>query len=154
MIELKPCPFCGGKARLLAGNGVRVLCTKCGATTWTATDSERGGTSAVEDVIKAWNRWKNNFEVIDDTPNIAEVVEKYGEDVKPDPVNHPAHYTSGSIECIDAMQAAFGDEAIKDFCLCNAFKYLWRHRNKNGVEDLKKARWYLNRLITAMEVEE
>lgn len=82
MIELKPCPFCGGKARLLAGNGVRVLCTKCGATTWTATDSERGGTSAVEDVIKAWNKWKNNFEVIDDTPNIAEVVEKYGEDVK------------------------------------------------------------------------
>lgn len=91
------------------------------------------------------------YEVIDDTPNIAEVVEKYGEDVKPDPVNHPAHYTSGGIECIDAMQAAFGDEAIKDFCLCNAFKYLWRHRNKNGVEDLKKARWYLNRLITEME---
>ena len=87
----------------------------------------------------------------DDTPNIAEVVEKYGEDVKPDPVNRPAHYTSGGIECIDAMQAAFGAEAVKDFCLCNAFKYLWRHRNKNGVEDLKKARWYLNRLITAME---
>ena len=76
------CKFCGGKARLLAGNGVRVLCTKCGATTWTATDSERGGTSAVEDVIKAWNKWKNNFEVIDDTPNIAEVVEHHGEDVK------------------------------------------------------------------------
>ena len=82
----------------------------------------------------------------------AKVVEKYGEDVKPDPVNHPAHYTSGGIECIDAMQAAFGDEAVKDFCLCNAFKYLWRHRNKNGVEDLKKARWYLNRLIREMEV--
>ena len=82
MIELKPCPFCGGKARLFVSNGVRVLCTKCGATTWTATDSERVGTSAVEDVIKAWNKWKNNFEVIDDTPNIAEVVEKYGEDVK------------------------------------------------------------------------
>lgn len=83
---------------------------------------------------------------------IAEYAEKYLETVKPDPVNRPAHYTSGGIECIDAMQAAFGDEAVKDFCLCNAFKYLWRHRNKNGVEDLKKARWYLNRLIREMEV--
>ena len=121
------------------------------------------------------------FEVIEDTPDIREAVEKHSEDVKPkrrtlgtsnsmdkmaeyvekylegvktDPVNRPAHYTSGGIECIDAMTAAFGTEAVKDFCLCNAFKYLWRHRNKNGVEDLKKARWYLNRLITEMEVEE
>lgn len=121
------------------------------------------------------------FEVIEDTPDIHEVAENHGEDVKPkrrtlgvsnpmddmneyvekyleavrpDPVNRPAHYTSGGIECIDAMQAAFGDEAVRDFCLCNAFKYLWRHRNKNGVEDLKKCRWYLNRLITEMEVEE
>lgn len=120
-----------------------------------------------------------DFEVIDDTPDIREVVEensedakpkrrtlgasnptddmteyveKYLEAVKPDPVNRPAHYTSGGIECIDAMQAAFGVEAVKDFCLCNAFKYLWRHRNKNGEEDLKKARWYLNRLIREMEV--
>ena len=91
------------------------------------------------------------YEVIDDTPTIAETAAKRSEDVKPDPVNRPAHYTSGGIECIDAMQAAFGAEAVKDFCLCNAFKYLWRHRQKNGVEDLKKARWYLNRLITAME---
>lgn len=92
------------------------------------------------------------YEVIeDDTPTIADTVEENSEDVNPDPVNRPAHYTSGGIECIDAMQAAFGVEAVKDFCLCNAFKYLWRHRQKNGVEDLKKARWYLNRLITAME---
>lgn len=94
------------------------------------------------------------YEVIDDTPTIAETAAKRSEDVKPDPVNRPAHYTSGGIECIDAMQAAFGAEVVKDFCLCNAFKYLWRHRNKNGVEDLKKARWYLNRLIREMEVEE
>lgn len=89
--------------------------------------------------------------VIKDKPITAEVVEKYGEDVKPDPVNRPSHYTSGGIECIDAMQAAFGAEVVKDFCLCNAFKYLWRHRNKNGVEDLKKACWYLNRLIEEVE---
>lgn len=86
------------------------------------------------------------------TDDMTEYVEKYLEAVKPDPVNRPAHYTSGGIECIDAMQAAFGAEAVKDFCLCNAFKYLWRHRSKNGVEDLKKARWYLNRLIREMEV--
>lgn len=108
-----------------------------------------------------WNRFPRGtaalcgFEVIeDDTPTIAEAVEENSEDVKPDPVNRPAHYTSGGIECIDAMQAAFGVEAVKDFCLCNAFKYLWRHRNKNGVEDLKKARWYLNRLISETEVED
>lgn len=95
------------------------------------------------------------YEVIeDDTPAVAEAVEEHSEDVKPDPVNRPAHYTSGGIECIDAMQAAFGDEAVKDFCLCNAFKYLWRNRSKNGVEDLKKCRWYLNRLIREMEVTE
>lgn len=107
-----------------------------------------------------WNRFPRGtaalcgFEAIEDDTPAAEVVEKLGEDVKPDPVNRPAHYTSGGIECIDAMQAAFGDEAVKDFCLCNAFKYLWRHRQKNGVEDLKKARWYLNRLITEVEVED
>lgn len=95
-----------------------------------------------------------DFEVIDDTPDIREVVEKYLEAVKPDPVNRPAHYTSGGIECIDAMQAAFGVEAVKDFCLCSAFKYLCRHRNKNGVEDLKKCRFRYHRLITEMEVEE
>lgn len=63
MIELKSCPFCGGKARLLVSNGVRVLCTKCGATTRILVDSERIETNAVEDVIKAWNRRKNNNEV-------------------------------------------------------------------------------------------
>ena len=91
------------------------------------------------------------YEVIEDTPTVADTVEENSEDVNPDPVNRPAHYTSGSIECIDAIQAAFDAEAVKDFCLCNAFKYLWRHRNKNGVEDLKKARWYLNRLIEEAE---
>lgn len=63
MIELKLCPFCGEKARLFVSNGVRVLCPKCGATTRILVDSERVGTSAVEDVIKAWNRRKNNNEV-------------------------------------------------------------------------------------------
>ena len=40
-----------------------------------------------------------------------------------------------------------GTEAVKDFCICNAFKYLYRHKNKNGIEDIKKADWYLKKYI-------
>ena len=63
-----------------------------------------------------------------------------------DNVNHPAHYeASTSIECIEAMELMFGEQAVYDFCLCNAYKYIWRHKNKNGLEDLDKAEWYLNK---------
>jgi hypothetical protein len=62
-------------------------------------------------------------------------------------VEHPAHYMGTSIECIDAMRETQGVEAVKNFCICNAFKYLWRHEKKNGVEDVKKAAWYLNKFI-------
>lgn len=53
-------------------------------------------------------------------------------------VEHPTHYTGTSIECIDAMTETQGEEAVKNFCICNAFKYLWRHNKKNGVEDVKR----------------
>jgi hypothetical protein len=63
-----------------------------------------------------------------------------------DPVNHPSHYEGNtSLECIDVMELVFGMDAVSDFCLCNAFKYLWRHKHKNGKEDLDKARWYIER---------
>ena len=63
----------------------------------------------------------------------------------PDNVNHPAHYEqSCSLECIQVMELVFGAEAVTYFCLCNAFKYMWRYKNKNGLEDLKKAKWYLD----------
>ena len=65
-----------------------------------------------------------------------------------DIINHPSHYETQGIECIKAMEITQGREAVKSFCLCNAYKYLWRHKNKNGLEDLKKARWYLDRYIT------
>lgn len=68
--------------------------------------------------------------------------------IQHDNVNHPKHYEgSTSLECIEAMQIAFGTEAVIDFCKCNAFKYLWRYKNKNGLEDLKKANWYCERVI-------
>ena len=66
-------------------------------------------------------------------------------DTVQDMVNHPYHYEgSTSIECIDAMLVAFGSYNVFYFCLQNAFKYLWRHKNKNGLEDVKKAQWYLD----------
>ena len=62
-----------------------------------------------------------------------------------DNVNNPKHYAgSTSLECIECMRVTFGAVATYDFCLCNAFKYLWRYKNKNGAEDIDKARWYLN----------
>ena len=69
-----------------------------------------------------------------------------------DNVNHPNHYT-GKYECIDAMRETQGVDAVKNFCICNAFKYLWRHGKKNGVEDVKKAAWYLNKFIELEKVE-
>ena len=68
-----------------------------------------------------------------------------------DMVNHPPHYTNGGIECIDAMRASQGDDAVMDFCVCNAFKYIFRAKNKNGLEDLKKARWYVDYAIQLAE---
>lgn len=56
-----------------------------------------------------------------------------------DAVNHPSHYTQGNIECIDAIEAATAElTGIEAVCTGNAIKYLWRWKQKNGVEDLKK----------------
>ncbi len=62
-----------------------------------------------------------------------------------DSVNRPKHYADGKVECIDAMEQVFGIEAVKNFCLLNAFKYHWRHEQKNGDEDIRKAVWYMDK---------
>lgn len=78
-----------------------------------------------------------------------------GFDTKPiDIVNHPSHYETGKFECIEVMQEALGLDAVKDFCLCNAFKYLYRNKRKNGLEDIKKAQWYINKYIELEESNE
>lgn len=61
---------------------------------------------------------------------------------KPDMVNHPPHYTNppSGVECITVTEHM-------GFCLGNAMKYIWRADLKNGVEDLEKARWYIDREI-------
>ena len=69
----------------------------------------------------------------------------------PDPVNHPAHYTSGSVECIDAIRAALTPDEFRGFVKGNAIKYCWRERRKGGDEDLRKAGWYLTKVTKVSE---
>jgi hypothetical protein len=69
-----------------------------------------------------------------------------------DNINHPSHYTQGSIECIDAIAEATKHlRGIEATDTGNILKYMWRWNNKNGLEDLRKARWYLNHLISHVE---
>ncbi len=85
-----------------------------------------------------WCFMDNGFEMIKDSQNT-------------DNVNHPTHYATGQYECIDAMIETQSIEATKSFCVCNAFKYLWRHNGKNGLEDIKKSKWYLDKYIELAE---
>ena len=68
-----------------------------------------------------------------------------------DNVNHPSHYETGKFECIEVMLETQGIEAVKSFCVCNAFKYLYRTKRKNGLEDVLKAIWYLQKYVDLIE---
>lgn len=89
---------------------------------------------------------KTESEPQDDKKEFAWTTEPY-KAPKNDVVNHPKHYTSGKYECLAVMADTFGVEAVKAFCRCNAFKYIWRSELKNGIEDLKKSIFYINFLI-------
>lgn len=83
----------------------------------------------------------------DDCPNAphAQDARRLDEQLR-DAIN-PGHYRQGGIECIDALKAAtVGKTGIEAVCVANVIKYLWRYEEKNGVEDVEKALWYLNRL--------
>ena len=70
-----------------------------------------------------------------------------------DEINHPSHYEGDKIECIDAMIESLGEDNVKGFCLCNAFKYIFRCMKKHDtpLADIKKARWYLDKFIELEE---
>lgn len=68
-----------------------------------------------------------------------------------DNVNHPTHYETGKFECIDVMREALGDRVVKDFCIANSFKYIYRHKRKNSIEDIKKAKWYIDKYLELEE---
>ena len=67
---------------------------------------------------------------------------------------NPAHYQKGGVECIEAIEASMSKEAFKGFLKGNCIKYIYRYENNNGAEDLRKAEWYLLRLIALREDEE
>jgi len=75
-------------------------------------------------------------------------------DEEPDMVNNPPHYNKAGIECIDAIEAALTSEEFKGYCKGNNLKYTWRENYKNKEEDLKKAHWYLSRIIDRVDKDE
>lgn len=64
-----------------------------------------------------------------------------------DKVNNPRHYTNGELQCIQAIEAALTPEEFRGYCKGNVIKYTWREKYKGGTQDLKKATWYLQRLV-------
>ena len=71
---------------------------------------------------------------------------------KPDMVSHPKHYTQGGIECIECIKAAVTNKVgIEAVCVANVIKYLFRYEEKNGIEDVRKAKWYIERLLRELE---
>ena len=94
--------------------------------------------------------YKNNEARLDGSHLKDEEV-KMDENV-PDMVNHPKHYTQGGIECIDALKAAtVGKRGIEAVCVANVIKYCWRYEEKNGIEDVRKAKFYIERLLKELE---
>lgn len=67
----------------------------------------------------------------------------------PDPIN-PDHYRTGDVECVDAIRSALGLDGFLKYCTGNVLKYVWRWQHKNGAEDLRKAIWYLNRILMVL----
>ena len=72
------------------------------------------------------------------------------EEKEEDLVNNPTHYNRHGIECIQAIRAALSDEQFRGACKANVIKYIWRENYKNQDEDLKKALWYLNKLVSEL----
>jgi hypothetical protein len=112
----------------------------------TATNSGMKSPYFVELKNRSGGNWFSQHEL-----KLIEPAPAVNECLTTDNVNHPPHYNQGGIECIEAIKAATGSGFVK-YCTGNVIKYLWRYDNKGGVEDLKKAAWYLDRAIKEMEV--
>ena len=132
----------------LCGNGCR-LCKPYGACEWNEY-SEESTEHCYHFLIAEGLIGKP------EQPQINFVKVERNDEVEPtnDAVQHPSHYTQGGIECIEAIKASTTADGFYDYCKGNIIKYIWRWRDKGGVEDLRKASVYLNWLINAADEKE
>jgi plasmid maintenance system antidote protein VapI len=108
-------------------------------------------TEAFEKAQEVMTNASEEVNVLLETMPFEKVVEKLHTELN-EAVNHPSHYTTGNIEVIDYLQDKLPAEMFEGFCVGNSLKYLSRYRYKGGLDDLKKARWYLDRIIKIKEV--
>lgn len=96
---------------------------------------------------------KNRFKKMD---NDKFTITQNSDEEKPDMVNHPKHYTSGTlgIEVINTMEMCTTKEEFIGYLRCNALKYISRFENKNGLEDVKKCAWYVKKYLAVQGLDE
>ena len=111
----------------------------------------------VDPDVKDWERLRREIPAVENKIDNA-MAECHKDDwSEEDVVNQPSHYNSGGIECIEAIEQSMNEEAFKGYLKGNCMKYLWRYETKHPdrpAEDLKKARWYLNKLIEVQDAED
>ena len=122
-----------------------------------------GDTMSIDDATpEEWNKVTKELrkdkplhiygdEIMDEVPNFTKLREDktYGDDV-----DSPFHYNKGNIECIDAIKAASTKEEFEGYIRANVLKYVWRFRYKDNIKDLRKAKWYLDKLIESLMASE
>jgi hypothetical protein len=134
-------PFDGGSGNDGGGAEAQVPGTGSG-------EPRRGGNDAVGNAA-----WFDPVEDLQECPGgVCPVPWAANTEKIADQVNHPAHYIeNGGIECIEAIESQLTKEEYQGYLRGNCVKYLWRWKNKGGVQDLKKCKWYLDRLIGTEE---
>lgn len=105
----------------------------------------------VEFILYIWCPKNNGWRGTNEEEN--KLYQRLSQDIiEADTVNSPTHYTKGEIECIDAIKSAvIGKNGFEAYCVGNITKYLWRYEEKGGVESVKKAEWYLKKLLEELK---
>ena len=132
------------------------LCLRCGfqdvpdcpCKRYSAYEAKAEAIEAAVEAMKAERTGPTPMTFVPMPLTLEDAMSRAGQHVGPDMVNHPPHYASGAVECIDAIHAALGDDGLVAYCRGNAIKYLWRTGKKgDAVQDLEKAVWYIQKAV-------